>query len=155
MNLSPIIAGTMKWGVWGANFTPSQVQLLATQQVPAWNQIECSLAHTTPLTDGTLDTHQTLRVRTKAWAPLGQLLDTPRVASVLNRLSVEYGVAPEVLLLTLLHKHPAGIIPVVGTTKLERYALLMQSAVTEMGLEHWFELLEASWGHKVPCITLA
>lgn len=87
-----------------------------------------------------------------AWAPLGQLLDNnnPRVASVLNRLSTEYGVAPEVLLLMWLQKHPAGIIPVVGTTRPERYASLMQSAATEMKLEHWFELLEASWGQKVP-----
>ena len=87
-----------------------------------------------------------------AWAPLGQLLDNknPRVASVLNRLSTEYGVAPEVLLLMWLHKHPAGIVPVVGTTKPERYAPLMQSAANAMELEHWFELLEASWRHKVP-----
>ena len=138
------------WGV--SNFTPSQLQLVATQQIPSWNQVECSLAHTTPLTNGTLDTHQTLGIRTMAWAPLGQLMDgkNPRVAFVLNRLSKEYGVAPEVLLLAWLQKHPAGIIPVVGTTKSERYASLMQSAATAMELEHWFELLEASWGHKVP-----
>ena len=138
------------WGV--SNFTPSQLQLVATQQIPEWNQIECSLAHTIPLIDGTLDTHQTLGVRTMAWAPLGRLLDNnnSRVASVLNRLSTEYGVAPEVLLLLWLQKHPAGIVPVVGTTRSERYASLMQSASTEMELEHWFELLEASWGQKVP-----
>jgi predicted oxidoreductase len=138
------------WGV--SNFTPSQLQLVATQHPPAWNQIECSLAHTAPLTDGTLDTHQTLGIRTMAWAPLGQLLDdkNPHVASVLNRLSTEYGVAPEALLLSWLQRHPAGIVPVVGTTKPERYAVLMQSSTTAMELEHWFELLEASWGHKVP-----
>ena len=49
-----------------------------------------------------------------------------------------------------LQKHPAGIVPMVGTTRPERYASLMQSASTEMELEHWFELLEASWGQKVP-----
>ena len=143
--------GKMKsWGV--SNFTPSQLQWVATQQTPAWNQIECSLAHTAPLTDGTLDTHQALGVRTMAWAPLGQLMDgkNTRVTTALNRLSAEYGVAPEVLLLAWLQKHPAGIVPVVGTTKPERYAALMQSATTAMELEHWFELLEASWGHKVP-----
>ena len=32
----------------------------------------------------------------------------------------------------------------------ERYATLMHSTTTAMELEHWFELLEASWGHKVP-----
>lgn len=138
------------WGV--SNFTPLQLQLVATQQPPAWNQIECSLAHTKPLTDGTLDTHQTLGVRTMAWAPLGQLMDgkNSRITSVLKRLSTEYGVAPEALLLSWMHRHPAGIVPVVGTTKPERYAVLMQSATTAIELEHWFELLEASWGRKVP-----
>ena len=87
-----------------------------------------------------------------AWAPLGQLMDgkNTHVASVLKRLSIEYGVAAEALLLSWLQKHPAGIVPVVGTTKPERYATLMQSTNTAMELEHWFELLEASWGHKVP-----
>lgn len=87
-----------------------------------------------------------------AWAPLGQLLGdkNPRVSAVLKRLSAEYGVAPEALLLSWLQRHPAGIVPVVGTTKPERYDALMHSTNTAMELEHWFELLEASWGHKVP-----
>jgi predicted oxidoreductase len=41
-------------------------------------------------------------------------------------------------------------VPVVGTTKPERYGLLVKSAGVSMELEHWFELLEASRGHKVP-----
>tara|TARA_B100001093_G_scaffold254275_1_gene243240 strand:+ start:219 stop:1073 length:855 start_codon:yes stop_codon:yes gene_type:complete len=138
------------WGV--SNFTPSQLQLIATQRGPEWNQIECSLAHTTPLMDGTLDAHQTLGVGTMAWAPLGRLLGGKNhgVSMVLERLSVSYGVPPEVLLLAWLQKHPAGIVPVVGTTKPERYGLLVKSADVSMELEHWFELLEASRGHKVP-----
>lgn len=139
-----------EWGV--SNFTPSQLQLMATQAVPAWNQIECSLAHTGPMTDGALDTHQVLGVRTMAWGPLGGLLDgkNARVTAELNRLSAEYGVQSEVLLLAWLLRHPAGIVPVVGTTQPGRYATLVKASKVKMELEHWFQLLEASWGHKVP-----
>lgn len=139
-----------EWGV--SNFTPSQVQLMATQATPAWNQIECSLAHTHPLTDGTLDVHQTLGIRTMAWGPLGRLLDgeNARVTEVLGRLSAEYGVEPSALLLAWLLRHPARIVPVVGTTQLSRYASLAKAGQVDMELEHWFQLLEASWGHKVP-----
>ena len=94
----------------------------------------------------------TLARGTMAWAPLGRLLGGKNhgVSMVLERLSVSYGVPPEVLLLAWLQKHPAGIVPVVGTTKPERYGLLVKSAGVSMELEHWFELLEASRGHKVP-----
>lgn len=138
------------WGV--SNFTPSQLQLMATQATPAWNQIECSLACTDPLTNGTLDVHQTLGVRTMAWGPLGQLLDGKhaRVTEALNRLSAEYGVEPSALLLAWLLRHPARIVPVVGTTQPARYTALAKAGQVVLEREHWFQLLEASWGHKVP-----
>lgn len=139
-----------QWGV--SNFTAQQLQLMATQGTPFCNQIECSLGHTAPLTDGTLDVHQVMGVRTLAWGPLGGLLDgnNPRVNEVLNRLSADYGVQPSILLLAWLLRHPARIVPVVGTTQPSRYAELVKATETKLQLEHWFELLEASWGHKVP-----
>lgn len=139
-----------QWGV--SNFTASQLQLMATHGTPFWNQIECSLGHTAPMTDGTLDTHQVLGVRTMAWGPLGGLLDgkNPRVTDVVNRLSAAYGIEPSALLLAWLLRHPSRIVPVVGTTKPNRYAEMAKAAEINLELEHWFELLEASWGHKVP-----
>lgn len=139
-----------QWGV--SNFTASQLQLIAKQKTPCWNQVECSLGHTAPLTDGTLDTHQVLGVRTMAWGPLGGLLDgkNPRVTDVVNRLSTAYGVEPSVLLLAWLLRHPGRIVPVVGTTQPSRYATMVKATEINLELEHWFELLEASWGHKVP-----
>lgn len=87
-----------------------------------------------------------------AWGPLGRLLDgeNARVTEVLGRLSAEYGVEPSALLLAWLLRHPARIVPVVGTTQLSRYASLAKAGQVDMELEHWFQLLEASWGHKVP-----
>ena len=47
-------------------------------------------------------------------------------------------------------KHPAGIHPVVGTTKKERLTDSVAATHMDMDLQDWFVLLEASLGHEVP-----
>jgi predicted oxidoreductase len=47
-------------------------------------------------------------------------------------------------------RHPAGILPVVGTTKKDRIKLAMKASQIEMELEDWFEILESAQGHQVP-----
>ena len=141
------------WGV--SNFTPSQLALVSTCGQPAWNQIECSLTHTDPLTDGTLDHHQVHKIRTMAWSPMGALFtsdspQTERIQKTIRRLVEQYEAPEEVLLLAWLMRHPAGIVPVVGTTRSERYATLVKAKDLSLSDEDWFALTEASWGHKVP-----
>lgn len=141
------------WGV--SNFTPSQLALVSKHGRPAWNQIECSLTHTTPMTDGTLDYHQGHEIGTMAWSPMGGVFseDSPqsqRIQKTMLRLSEHYNTPQEVLLLAWLMRHPAGIIPVVGTTRSERYRTLVSAKDISLSDEDWFALTEASWGHKVP-----
>jgi predicted oxidoreductase len=47
-------------------------------------------------------------------------------------------------------KHPAGILPVVGTTTPERLKDAMAATKIDLSLEDWFTLTEASWGHRFP-----
>lgn len=51
---------------------------------------------------------------------------------------------------SLFKKHPAGVLPVVGTTDTERLAELNKGASVDLALEDWFILLEASQGRRVP-----
>ena len=145
-----------KIGSWGvSNFTPSQLALVSTGGHPAWNQIECSLTHTAPLTDGTLDYHQVHKIGSMAWSPMGALFtsDSPqsqRIQKAMRRLVEEHNAPEEVLMLAWLMRHPAGIVPVVGTTRLERYATLISARDIFLSDQDWFALTEASWGHKVP-----
>ena len=47
-------------------------------------------------------------------------------------------------------KHPSNIIPVVGTTKIDRLKESIDSTSINLDLIDWFEILEASVGKRVP-----
>jgi predicted oxidoreductase len=144
----------LNWGL--SNFTPSQIQTMSLDGAPAWNQIECSITHTNPLTDGTLDTHLSVGIGTMVWSPLGDVFKTPesekskRIREVLLGVEKKYQATAAQLLLSWLFKHPTSLIPVVGTTRLDRLKELNKSQEIELETNDWFALLEASWGHKVP-----
>jgi predicted oxidoreductase len=53
------------------------------------------------------------------------------------------------VLLAWLMQHPAGITPVLGTTKIERVRKAMQALEVRMEREEWFMLLRAATGHEV------
>jgi predicted oxidoreductase len=73
-----------------------------------------------------------------------------RIQKTMRRLVEEYNAPEEVLMLAWLMRHPAGIVPVVGTTRSERYATLISARDIFLSDQDWFALTEASWGHKVP-----
>jgi len=144
-----------------SNFTPSQVSLLQ-QACPfplAVNQIECSLLHLDPLLDGTLDQCLQERITPQAWSPLGggRLLagkgassDVERVRGALEELARQRGVSPAALALAWLLRHPAGIMPIVGSTKPERIRECAKAAEIELSREEWYRLLEAAYGKRLP-----
>ena len=49
-----------------------------------------------------------------------------------------------------LLRHPARILPVVGTNALSRIALLGKALDVPMDRETWFELYTLALGHQVP-----
>ena len=148
------ISGKVKsFGV--SNFPPSQLDLLNTEISLDWNQIECSLSHNTPLFDGSLDHHLIKGIGTMAWSPLGNFFkeDNPnnqRLKSLMASLGEKYNASEDQLLLAWLLKHPAGIHPVVGTTRIERLKAAMDAIKINLSREDWFLLLETQWGQKVP-----
>lgn len=46
--------------------------------------------------------------------------------------------------------HPAGILPVMGTKALDRFARLSQALAVGLSREDWFELYTATEGREVP-----
>jgi len=52
--------------------------------------------------------------------------------------------------LAWLAKHPAGIVPVVGSTRPERLAQAMEAMETTLTLTEWFTLTEAATGKPCP-----
>mgnify|MGYP000854661472 FL=1 len=138
-----------------ANFTPSQTDLLR-QLIPVeYNQIEFSVTHHSPLTDGSLDHMMLHKIRPMAWGPMGTVFkhqdeQSRRVRKVTAELAKKYEVEEDTILLAWIHAHPSGIIPVVGTADELRISKLRQSLEVRLELEEWFTLYQAGMGHPVP-----
>jgi predicted oxidoreductase len=90
-----------------------------------------------------------------AWSPLGTYYSkkgeqTARISKCLEGLSEKYQATENQLLLAWLLRHPAGIYPVVGTTRAERLEESREALDIEMDLPDWFSMLVASQGKDVP-----
>lgn len=138
-----------------SNFTPSQTELVRQYIPVVYNQIEFSVTHHLPLTDGQLDYMMRNSIRPMAWAPLGTVFkedspDNRRIRKVLDALSAKYGVEHDILLINWVMRHPSRIIPVVGTADTRRIMRLRQATEFTMEREDWFELYVAGMGHPVP-----
>jgi predicted oxidoreductase len=143
-----------------SNFTPLQFELLASRlSFPlVTNQIELSVVHLDALGDGTMDQCQRLRISPMAWSPLGggSLLrdnspSTVRLRQALSRVGAALGGATvtQVALAWLL-SHPARIVPVLGTGKLDRIQESAGAEAFKLTREQWFTIWSASTGTEVP-----
>lgn len=140
-----------------SNCSPSQFDLLNSRYPLVTNQIECSLLHLQPLFDGSLDQAQRLRRAPMIWSPLagGRLFSgggerDHAVRRALEDMAGRYGCAPATLAWLWLLQHPAQLVPITGSGRLQ--ALHEAVAATRMVMERqdWFELLQAASGHEVP-----
>lgn len=143
-----------------SNFSPAQFDLLNSRFPLSTNQVEASLLHAPPFTNGTLDQCQQYRIRPMAWSPLGggsifrpgPDTQAQRILSaaqaIIERRGQDIGI--DQLLLAWLMRHPAGILPVVGTARIERLKAAADAVHLMMSQEEWFELWEAATGTEVP-----
>jgi len=143
-----------------SNFTPWQFDLLASRlPMPlVTNQVELSLLNMEVLADGTVDQCQRLGISPMAWSPLagGGLFDgddarSLRVRRALQAVGRELGGAPaDQVALAWILRHPARVVPVVGSGKLERIQSAAAAAGLHLSREQWFTLWAASAGQDVP-----
>ena len=138
-----------------SNFTKDQIELLSIYSIIKYNQIECSLTHSDSFNNGTLDYCQRKKINVMGWSPLGsyfKVIDKKRIRinSVLEKLLQKYSCDENQLLLAWLMKHPAGINPIVGTTKKERLLSSVKAKFIKLETLDWFEILEASRGERIP-----
>lgn len=139
-----------------SNFLPSQVQLLAAHvaQPLEFNQVEFSPLHVEPLLDGTFDQCLAANIRPMAWSPFasGAALDgarQPELVKTIGELAEKYRLAPEGVVASWLVRHPAGPVPVVGTSRLEKLEQMVVGTRAELDVQDWYRILEAARGHEV------
>jgi predicted oxidoreductase len=137
-----------------SNFTPSQVDLIASSVPVTANQIEFSLTKNEAMFNGILDKMLQKGIQTMSWSPLGTVFkdetaQTKRIKAVLKKLTKKHETSEDVILLAFILRHPAKVAPVVGTTNKERILNANSALNINLELQDWFELLAASQGYEV------
>lgn len=160
-----------------SNHTVGQIELLrqSVRQPIVVNQLEFSLAQpalvvegftanqagaASALATGILDYCRLHHILVQAWSPLGggKLLkttaDSPaplqQTAALVATLAEAKGVSAEAILLAWILRHPAGIQPVIGTTKPERIRHSAQADDVQLSREEWYQLLTTARGKNMP-----
>ncbi len=142
-----------------SNFTVSQFELLASRLSVSLvtNQIEFSVLNMDALDDGTLDQCQQRRIRPMAWSPFGggrlfqeKSEQAERVRNTLQTIGADLNASLDQIALAWILKHPARILPVLGTGKIDRVRQAVKALNLELSRDQWFAVWEASKGHEVP-----
>jgi predicted oxidoreductase len=153
--LDEVIASGKVRAVGVSNFRPWDWELLqSAMKTPlATNQIEISLSEIRPFTNGDLAFHQRQDHPLMAWSPLGGgglMTSSGGVADRLDAIASQQGVDRAAVAIAFLLRHPAQILPVLGTNNLDRIKRASDALKVDLDRETWFSLYEAALGQEVP-----
>ena len=153
--LDRLVASGKVRAVGVSNFRPYDVTLLqSAMQTPiVANQIELSLTCHAPFTNGDLAFLQERDLVAMAWSPLGggNLINrsTSTLTSALEKVAQANGVDTAAVAIAWLLAHPARILPVFGTNRMDRITAAQDAFNVDMDRQTWFELYTAALGREV------
>jgi predicted oxidoreductase len=88
------------------------------------------------------------------WSPLagGQIFNSENelMQKTLKQVNEKYNTTTEALCLSWLIKHPANLVPVIGTNNPKRIITAAAAEKTNLTLQDWFLLYEVALGKPVP-----
>ncbi len=154
--LDEVVASGKVRAVGASNFRLHDWTLLqSAMETPlTTNQIEISLIRPEPFTNGDIAFLQERAVPPMAWSPLGggALFANADKAlrDKLNSLADAHGTDAGAVAVAWLLAHPARILPVMGTNRLDRIRGLSDALKIAIDRETWFDLYSAALGHEVP-----
>jgi predicted oxidoreductase len=142
-----------------SNFEPAQFDMLSSSlDFPlVTNQIEVSVMALENFENGSLDKCLEKGISPMAWSPLagGSVFNSnqeraARVRKTLVKIKEETNAESIAqLMYAWILKHPANIIPIVGSGKINRIKEAVSSLAVEISREQWFEILQSSRGREV------
>jgi predicted oxidoreductase len=140
-----------------SNFSVSQFDLLQEVFPLCTHQVEISLLHREAFENGILDQCQKWGIRPTAWSPLGGgILLSPsedsnisKVQTIIAELGEKHNAQPDQVLLAWLRKHPAAIVPVLGSSQLSRIKNATDSLKIKLTHEEWYMLWQAATGTEI------
>ena len=133
-----------------SNFTKSQIEMLSESVPVGTHQLEISVKALQAFSDGTLDQCTKDGIVPMAWSPLGGG-DLPlALVQELKKWADEFGTTPQVIALAWLMQHPAGILPVIGTTKEDHLVKSKEALSIKLDRQQWYSIYQASTGVRIP-----
>lgn len=158
--LDDVVASGKVRSVGVSNFRPWDWELLQSgMKTPlVTNQIELSLNELSPFTNGDLAFLQRHQVPVMAWSPLGggrvvhdeASLAEGHLGQLMDEIAAAHSVDRAAVAIAFLLAHPAKILPVMGTNRLERIARISDALKVTIDRETWFALYQAGLGREVP-----
>lgn len=143
-----------------SNFTPLQFEMLdkCTEEPLITNQVEISPYCLEHFENGNMDFFLKEKIRPMAWSPLagGRLLHPVdekghRILDVMSQIAMEMNIsALEKVAYAWLLRHPANIIPIIGSGRIERIRIAADALRMDIGNENWFRIYNASAGNEIP-----
>ena len=137
--------------------------LRVTQKSLVANEIEISPLNPKALYDGTIPFHTNLGSTILAWGPLGgdswggsnRLFKVgslngdqrnARLHSALTTVAAALNDSEDVIAVAWLLRHPAAIIPILGSMNMERLANQTRAVTVaqSMTVQHWYHIADAS-----------
>ena len=159
-----------------SNYTVGQLMLLQhyVEQPLVVDQVEFSLAHAGLVSSGIemnmdtvggadrdgglLDYCRLHDIAIQTWSPFQiGLWDGPFIGSpaypelnrLLEELAEKYGTTPTGIAAAWILRHPAKMLLVAGTSRIERLKEIAQASEITLGREEWYRLYKAA-GHEIP-----
>ncbi|MGB0182389.1 MAG: aldo/keto reductase [Schleiferiaceae bacterium] len=133
-----------------SNFTKSQIEMLSESVPVGTHQLEISVKALQAFSDGTLDQCTKDGIVPMAWSPLGGGDLPAALVEELKKWADEFGTTPQVIALAWLMQHPAGILPVIGTTKEDHLVNSKEALSIKLDRQQWYSIYQASTGVRIP-----
>ena len=133
-----------------SNFTKSQIEMLSESVPVGTHQLEVSVKALQAFSDGTLDQCTKDGIVPMAWSPLGGGDLPAALVEELKKWADEFGTTPQVIALAWLMQHPAGILPVIGTTKEDHLVKSKEALSIKLDRQQWYSIYQASTGVRIP-----
>jgi predicted oxidoreductase len=151
--LDALVASGKVRAVGVSNFRPWDMDLLQSRMTARLvvNQIELSLAAHDAFVNGDVAYLHQHRIAPMAWSPLagGALAQPGPLRAKLDDLGAAADADWSAAAVAWLLRHPAGIIPVMGTNNLTRIGQIRQALDVAMDRQTWFELYTLALGREV------
>jgi len=143
-----------------SNFTPLQFEMLNSKLNVKLitNQVEISPFCLEHFKNGNIAFFLQEGLNPLAWSPLsgGKLMNPKtdkeqRISHTLEEIAEELNVEfIDQIIINWLLKHPACILPIIGTGKIQRIKNAVRAFDIDMSLEQWYRIYIASEGHNLP-----